>query len=87
MYCVVKVNENYGKIYQGSASDIVNQIFKITINEEDWQLTVEVDNYNPRSYHSYNKEAWTREEMYSDIVKFLFGKIKDYGYIIYRKKK
>jgi len=77
-YCVVKE----GKAFEGTKEGIVSQICTFKFDNKN-QLVVQFKGFNPVVYHSYNSE-FTEKEMYKDAIKFIFNKLKDYGYHIYR---
>jgi hypothetical protein len=67
--------------YQGTKEDIVSEIFQ-------WQfkkgvLWVSTKYTKPVSYHSYNKE-WTKQEIHRDVIDFLFNRLRDYRFKVYR---
>lgn len=77
-HCLIKGDKGY----EGTKEEIVSKICKwrLSINNT---LFVQFNGYKEYMYHSYNNE-FTKEEIYRDIINFIFNKSSEIGYSHYR---
>ena len=77
-YCVT--NGDFTE--EGTVEEIVNSIFEWDITEKR-ALLVKARGYSEATFHSYNSE-FSDEEIYQDVIRFLFKKLPSFGYRIYK---
>lgn len=62
--------------------EIIDQVCKWKIDDER-NLYAEFKYFKNRHYHSYS-DMFTYDEMISDIINFLIGKMNEFGWTLYK---
>jgi len=78
-FCVVKD----GKCYEGSRAEILSQVGTYVLTE-DRKLYAKFHGFQEVGFHSYGPE-YTDAEIREDAIRFLFNKLLDLGYRVYRE--